>query len=412
MMKASAQDTALPSHIAKGTPAFLRTSLALFCGGFATFALLYCVQPMMPVLARAFAISATQSSMVLSVSTLALACGLLLTGSLSDALGRKRVMVVSLLCAGLFTLASAAMQSWEMVLAMRVLVGLSLSGLTAVAMTYLSEEIDPRHTGLAVGLYIGGNAIGGMSGRLVAGVMVDYVSWHWTLATIGTLALIAALVFWRVLPESRHFQARPITAKNLFGGFALHFRDARLPLLFLEAFLLMGSLVTFFNYIGFHLLEAPYQLSQAAVGMLSIVYLSGTYSSAMVGSLADRVGRQKVLWVVILLMLAGFGLTLLEPLALVLLGMLLFTFGFFGAHSVASSWVGRRAVQAKGQAASLYQTFYYAGSGIAGTLGGLFWHRAGWSGIGLFISLMLGLALLIALHLSRQPQGAACTGKP
>lgn len=174
----------------------------------------------------------------------------------------------------------------------------------------------------------------------------------------------------------------------------------------------MGSLVTVFNYIGFHLLDAPYHLSQAAVGMLSIVYLSGTYSSAMVGSLADRVGRQKVLWAVILLMLAGFGLTLLTPLPLILLGMLLFTFGFFGAHSVASSWVGRRAVQAKGQAASLYQTFYYAGSGIAGTVGGLFWNRAGWNGIGLFVGLMLSLALLIALHLSRQPQGAACTSKP
>ncbi|WP_240634241.1 MFS transporter [Metapseudomonas otitidis] len=403
-----------PTHIEKGSAAFLRTNLALFCGGFATFALLYCVQPMMPVLAQAFAISAAQASLVLSVSTLALAVGLLFTGSLSDALGRKRVMGVSLLCAALFTLASAAMTRWELVLLMRVLVGLSLSGLTAVAMTYLSEEIHPAHTGLAVGLYIGGNAIGGMCGRLVAGVMVDYLSWHWVLACIGLLALLAGLVFWRLLPESRHFRPRPITLGNLAGGFALHLRDARLPVLFVEAFLLMGSLVTFFNYIGFHLLQAPYHLSQAAVGMLSVVYLSGTYSSAMAGSLADRVGRQKVLWVMILLMLVGFGLTLLAPLPLILLGMLLFTFGFFGAHSVASSWVGRRATQARGQAASLYQAFYYTGSGVAGTLGGLFWHQAGWYGIGLFVGGMLVLALVLAIGLARRPLGEAgtCPGGP
>ncbi len=41
-------------YIEKGTPLFMRTVLALFSGGFATFALLYCVQPMMPLLSREF----------------------------------------------------------------------------------------------------------------------------------------------------------------------------------------------------------------------------------------------------------------------------------------------------------------------------------------------------------------------
>jgi YNFM family putative membrane transporter len=81
------------------------------------------------------------------------------------------------------------MPSWELVLASRALVGLSLSGLAAVAMTYLSEEIHPQHIGLAMGLYIGGNAIGGMSGRLITGVLIDFVSWHTAMLVIGGLAL-------------------------------------------------------------------------------------------------------------------------------------------------------------------------------------------------------------------------------
>ncbi|MCO7518536.1 MULTISPECIES: MFS transporter [unclassified Pseudomonas] len=389
--------------IEKGTPAFIKTVLALFSGGFATFALLYCVQPMMPLLSREFAINAAQSSLVLSVSTAMLAIGLLITGPISDRIGRKPVMVFALLCAALSTLASAVMQSWELVLATRALVGLSLSGLAAVAMTYLSEEIHPQHIGLAMGLYIGGNAIGGMSGRLISGVLIDFVSWHAAMLVMGGLALVAAVVFWKVLPESRNFRPQPLQPRSLLDGFVMHFKDAGLPWLFLEAFLLMGAFVTLFNYIGYRLLAGPYHMNQALVGLLSVVYLSGIYSSAQVGALADKLGRRKVFWASIVVMLGGLLMTLASPLALIIVGMLVFTFGFFGAHSVASSWIGRRALKAKGQASSLYLFSYYAGSSVAGTAGGVFWHQWGWNGIGLFIASLLAVALLVALHLSKLP---------
>jgi YNFM family putative membrane transporter len=389
------------TYIEKDTPAFVRTVLALFSGGFATFALLYCVQPMMPVLSRDFSINAAQSSLILSVSTAMLAIGLLITGPVSDRLGRKSVMVFSLFSAALFTIASALMPTWEGVLMTRALVGLSLSGLAAVAMTYLSEEIHPQHIGLAMGLYIGGNAIGGMSGRVITGVLSDYVSWHTALLIMGVIALGAACVFWKILPPSRNFRARPLNGRSLLEGFVLQFRDAGLPWLFLEGFLLMGAFVTLFNYIGYRLLADPYNLSQAVVGLFSVVYLSGIYSSAKIGALADQLGRRNVLWAVIVLMLVGLVLTLFTPLAVVIIGVLMFTFGFFGAHSVASSWIGRRAIKAKGQASSLYLFSYYVGSSVAGTGGGVFWHYAGWNGIGAFIGLLLLIALGVALKLAK-----------
>ena len=391
------------SYIEKDTPMFMRTVLALFSGGFATFALLYCVQPMMPVLSREFSINAAQSSLILSVSTAMLALGLLITGPISDRLGRKPVMVLSLFSAAIFTLASGMVPSWEGVLITRALVGLSLSGLAAVAMTYLSEEIHPNHIGLAMGLYIGGNAIGGMSGRVITGVLIDYVSWHAAIMVVGGLALIAAAVFWKILPESRNFRARSLHPRSLLEGFVVQFRDAGLPLLFIEAFLLMGSFVTMFNYIGYRLLAEPYHLSQAVVGLFSVVYLSGIYSSAKIGSLADKLGRRQVLWAVIVMMLIGVSLTMFTPLPMVIVGVLLFTFGFFGAHSVASSWIGRRAITAKGQASSLYLFSYYVGSSVAGTGGGVFWHYAGWNGIGLFIGALLLVALAVALRLAKLP---------
>lgn len=375
--------------------------LALFLGAFATFALLYCVQPMMPIFSRAFGIDATASSLVLSTATALLALGLLITGPISDAVGRKNIMTVSLFLAAVLTLTAALMPSWPDVLIMRALCGLALSGLCAVGMTYLAEEIDPRFVGVSMGLYIGGNAIGGMSGRLISGVMVDWVSWRLTLGTMGLMALIAALLFWRFLPPSRHFRARPLNPASLVDAFAVHFRDAGLPWLFAEGFLLMGGFVTLFNYIAYRLLAPPYSVSQTFVGLLSVVYLSGIYSSAWAGGLADRLGRQRVFWLFILVMLGGLTITLAAPLPVILVGMLVFTFGFFAAHSVASGWVGHRAIQARGQASSFYLFSYYLGSSLAGTLGGVFWRHGGWSGVALFIAALLLVALGIALRLRR-----------
>ena len=398
--------TEVERYIEKGTPQFMRTSLALFSGGFATFALLYCIQPMMPVLSKAFSISAAESSLALSVATAMLALGLLVTGPISDAIGRKPVMVVSLLAAALFTLGSAVMPTWHGVLLMRALVGLSLSGLAAVAMTYLSEEIHPSFVAFSMGLYISGNSIGGMSGRLVTGVLTDFFSWRVSLGVIGLFALAAACMFWRILPASRHFRASSLRPRTLLINFKLHWHDKGLPLLFAEGFLLMGSFVTLFNYIGYRLLADPYHLSQAIVGLLSVVYLTGSYSSPKAGALTSRFGRGPVLLASIVIMLIGILITALPQVPAIFIGMMLFTAGFFAAHSVASSWIGRRARRAKGQASSLYLFCYYVGSSVAGTLGGVFWHSFGWNGVAAFISLMLLLALLVVHYLKRLPEAA------
>ncbi|MDY4376432.1 MFS transporter [Pectobacterium brasiliense] len=389
-------------YITRGTPQFMRVTLALFSAGLATFALLYCVQPLLPVLSQDFGISPATSSLSLSVSTVMLAFGLLFTGPLSDTIGRKNVMVVSLMLAAICTVICAFMTSWNGVLVMRAMMGLSLSGVAAVAMSYLSEEIHPSVLAFSMGLYISGNSIGGMSGRLVSGVLTDYFPWRVAIGTIGVLALIAAMTFWRILPDSRHFRPGSLRPKTLLLNSKLHWRDAGLPLLFLEGFLLMGAFVTLFNYIGYRLLAPPYLLSQAVVGLLSVVYLTGSYSSPKAGALTARYGRGPVLSIAILLMLTGLGMTALSSLFAIFSGMMLFTAGFFAAHSVASSWIGQRARRAKGQASSMYLFSYYLGSSLAGTLGGFFWHSFGWMGITAFLSALLLLALVVSLILKQR----------
>lgn len=400
-----------PSRLQSGTPAFRRLNLALFATGFSTFALLYSVQPLLPAFSEEFHVSAAASSLSLSLSTGMLAIAMLVAGSVSEVWGRKPIMVASLLSSAVLMILSAAAPNWSSFLLARMLIGITLSGLPAVAMAYVSEEVDSQSIGLAMGLLIGGNAVGGMSGRIVAGVLTDLASWRLAIGAIGIMGLTTAIAAWRSLPNSAHFHPRPANPMGLLRSFAGHLRDPGLRGLFAEAFLLMGGFVTLYNYLGYRLVEPPYLLSQAAIGAIFVVYLIGTASSAWVGELAGRLGRRRVLWVMIVIMLAGVALMLFNPLALILAGIVAVTFGFFGAHSIASSWVGRRARIAKAQASSLYLFCYYLGSSAIGTLGGVFWASWGWQGVSGLVAGLLLLALAIAFRLIALPPLTAGTDR-
>lgn len=389
--------------ITAGTPIFRRTTLALFAAGFSTFAVLYGVQPLMPVFADEFHVSPAESSLSLSLPCAMLAVALLVVSPLSEVWGRKPIMVASLFASAILTLIAVIVPSWHGFLALRALTGLAASGLPAVAMAYLSEEMDARAIGLSMGLLIGGNAMGGMVGRLIAGIVTDHVSWRVGLGTIGILALVAAILFWRGLPPSRRFLANRMRWRQVPGTFGQHFRDPGLPWLFAEAFLLMGGFVSVYNYIGFRLLDPPYNLSQSAIGAIFVVYLAGTFSSAVTGEIASRLGRRRVLWLAILLGIVGILLTLSEHLPVIIAGIVVVTVSFFGAHSVASSWIGRRALRDRAQASSVYLSLYYLGSSVLGTAGGWFFDHAGWTGVVAFFGGLYGLALAIALRLSRLP---------
>jgi YNFM family putative membrane transporter len=382
-----------------GTPAFRRTNLAMFAAGVATFGLLYCVQPLMPEFSRQFHVSAAESALSLSLPSAALALSMLFAGPVSDAHGRKNVMTLSLLSSTMIALATAACPNWHTFLLLRALLGLTLGGLPSVGMTYLSEEVHPDSIGLGMGLYIGGNAAGGLGGRLIAGVLTGAYGWRVGLTAVGAVGAVAAYIFIRSLRPSRRFVPQPLRWRSALGASRGLLRDAGLPLLFFEGFLLLGSFVTVYNYIGYRLMEAPYSLGQTAVGMIFSVYLVGMFSSSWIGHLAGRLGRRKVLWAMFALMLAGLGLTLCSTIALIVLGIIVVTFGFFGGHSIASSWVGRRAGKAKAQAASIYLFVYYLGAALWGAIGGLFYARFGWTGVAIFVAALTGAGLLAAWRL-------------
>lgn len=389
----------IPSRTRSGTPEFLRTNLALFLGGFSTFSLLYCVQPLMPVFAREFGLTPVQSSWSLSVSTGALAVSLMIASAISDSVGRKSLMCGALLLSAVMTILCAFAGSYAQLLVMRGMLGVVLAGLPAVAMAYLSEEIEPAALGFSMGLYIAGSALGGMTGRVLASIMSEVWSWRSAMAVIGSFSLCAAIVFWHSLPASKRFRKVAFDAWGILDGLRTHMKNPGLPWLFLQAFLLMGCFVSLYNYMGFRLAQAQFGLSQSQMSAIFSLYLTGIFSSVATGWVADKLGRRRVLWIAIGIMFCGLLLTLSNSLFLIVPGIALFTFGFFGGHSVASSWVGRRAGAPQALASALYLFCYYLGSSVVGSLAGGTWSTHGWTGVVVSLSVCLSISFLIALRL-------------
>lgn len=388
-------------YIQKGTRAFHKANWALFLAGFITFANLYVTQPLLPTFSEAFHVSPAVASLSLSVTTFALAVSLIIVSSLSEAWGRKSLMTISIFAASVLTLALAFSPNFEIILVLRVVQGIVFAGLPAIAMAYLGEEMEPASLGVAMGLYISGNSVGGLSGRVIIGTLTDHYNWHTGMMVLGGISLLVSLLFVWMLPSSKHFSARPLQLKALTKTLLQHLRDPCMLCLYGMGFLLMGSFVTLYNYIGFKLMAPPYNLSATIVGWIFVIYLVGTFSSAWFGSLADRYGRQRMLLLAIAIMLAGAIVTLNGLLTLKIIGITVFTFGFFASHSIASGWVSKRASHDKAQASSLYLFFYYFGSSVGGTVGGVFWMKYGWMGVIVMIALFLFIACVLSFLLKR-----------
>ena len=402
------QTTTEPVWIKPGSAAFRRISIALFLAGYATFSLIYCVQPLLPELSRHFAVGPAESSLALSLMTGFLAFAILLAGAVSEATGRKKLMLVSMCVASVLNLIAPLLSDWHAFLVVRALEGLMLGGVPAVAMAYLAEEIDPKGLGMAMGIYISGTAIGGLSGRVVIGFLTDLFGWHIALGAMGALGLVAALGFAVLLPASRNFVRRPgFQIRYHLRAWAGHLTHAGLPFVFLIGAFAMGCFVTIFNYVGFRLSDAPYGLSQSQIGLIFVVYLCGSVTSSIAGALSDKLGRGPVLVVGVLLADVGVAMTMLESLLGVIGGIVVLTSGFFVAHSIASGWVGRLAETSKGHASSLYLLAYYLGSSIMGSVGGWFWAHGGWNAVAGFAGMLLVCALLCGLYLWRLATQAA-----
>jgi YNFM family putative membrane transporter len=402
----TAPASAPPAGYQVGEAGYRRITVALFAAGVATFALIYSTQALLPEFPRVFSITAAQSTLSVSLTTIGLGVALLVAGPLSEVVGRTRLIHLSLTASAVVGVACALAPTWPVLLGLRLLQGVTLAGLPAVATAYLREELHPSTHARAAGLYIGATAIGGMTGRLVTGPIADVASWRWALAAVAAIGLVCAVAVGVLLPASRSFVPVPASAGALVSMMRRALGDPALLALYAIGACSIGAFVAVFNALGFRLTSAPFDLGLGAAGLIFLVYPVGTLGSMLSGRLADRFSRRAVVPIACAIFAAGLLITLSGSLPVVVLGVAVMTAGFFAVHGVTSGWVPTRAHAggvAAGQAASLYLFAYYLGSSVFGSVTGHAWSVGGWPGVVLLAGGLVVVTGVLALWLRRIP---------
>ena len=363
----------------------------MLISGLSVFAQLYLFQPMLSELQASFGVSLATGSLAVSASTIGMATGLFLFAFKADTFKRERLMSLSLILSALLTITSAFMSHFVLLLLLNFLKGIALSGVSAVALAYLSDEIEPGKIGLAISLYLSGNTIGGMTGRVAGSLLAGWGGWQQAVWVIGITSLLLGFLFYWKIPISSQVsqnsisireklqQMRDLLSKRLFIG------------MYLIAALAMGVFVSVYNYISIQLESPRYGLPHQMIAMIFVMYLTGVAGSIIVGKLSDKHRPERLLRYSLILLVAGLSMLLIPRLWALIAGLGILTFAFFSTHTIASRIVSVNASRSKSSATSIYWLSYYAGSSIIGSLTGIILTRFGWD---TFVEILLMLTTL------------------
>ncbi len=355
--------------------------------GFCAFYNLFVTQPILPLLGRIFHASKAGVSLTITAATFGVAIAAPFAGVLSDRMGRRKVIVWAAFALSLTTILSATASNLPWLVFWRFLQGLATPGVFGVTVAYINDEWPPRRAASAVGAYVSGTILGGFSGRMVSGLVAEFLPWQWIFLIVGVSSLAMTAMIARGLPPQRGFVAT--TRTSIWKPALAHFRNRRLLATFVSGFCILFSMIALFTYATFHLAEAPFLLSPGQLGGIFCVYLFGAVATPIAGRAIDKHGHRPVVLLATVLGTLGALVSLVPTIPAILLGLTLGSCGVFIAHSAAVSHVGVVADQAKALAVGIYVSFYYTGGSFGSTGPAWIWDAYGWPGC---------VALLVAIQ--------------
>lgn len=381
----------LPQPALQPEPISRSMVAALNFAAIAVFADLYTTQPILPILSRQFRVSPATAGLTISILVLMIALVSAPYGFLSDTLGRKPVMVTSCLLLVIPTALCAIAPSFRALMFLRALQGLLMPGVTAVAVAYLGDYYAGADLGPKVGGWIASSVAGGLTGRVLSGLIADWIHWRAPFIFFALWTLVAAIAMARALPPRRAGQT--VELRLAYRGMFGHFKNPTLVGSFLIGAGVFFSVIGTFTYLPFYLTAPPFHLSVAAVSSIYLVYLAGVFTSLISGRLAWRFGGREVMGMGIAIAAVGVLTTRVPTVPTVLLGLVILCVGMFTVQATAPAFVNAHALVAKGAAGSLYVSFYYLGASFGSAIPGYAWQIWGWWGV---VGTCLG-ALLISL---------------
>lgn len=353
-------------------------SVCVFLSGFSCFAQLYYFQPLLPDLAHDFSLTASQSSFAVSFSTLGMVFGLFTMMFIADRIPRKRLIGTGLLASSLFSVAASFSPTFTPLILLSAAKGFLLSGATSVSMAYISEEVSTDRKSKIMGLYIAGNALGGMGGRIISSWIGAAWSWRIASGSIGLICAAFAILFLIFSPRSQNFTPHKESFRSLIiDNLHLITSKALIPF-YLTGGLVLGVFVSLYNYMGFYLIKDPFHFSPYYIHYIYLMYIFGVFGSIATAWLTRHWNHFAVLKAMLLIAAAGILLLYVTNFWVVTLGLAAFTFNFFVIHVLCNRIVSEYNVAKRSVTISIYLLVYYLGSSILGSGTGVILDNWGW----------------------------------
>lgn len=368
----------------------------VFLSGFSCFAQLYYFQPLLPDLAHDFSLTASYSSLAVSFSTLGMVFGLITMMFIADRITRKKLIATGLLASSIFSVAASFSPTFLPLILLSAAKGFLLSGATSVSMAYISEEVSAANKGKIMGLYIAGNALGGMGGRVIASWIGELFSWRIASGSIGILCAFFAILFLIFSPASVNFFPRKESFKSLItDNIHLILSKALIPF-YLTGGLILGVFVSLYNYMGFYLVKPPFNFSPYYIHYIYLMYIFGVFGSLATAWLTRRYNHFAVLKTMLIVAAAGILLLYFTDFRIVTVGLAAFTFNFFVVHVLCNRIVSEYNVAKRSVTISIYLLVYYLGSSILGYATGIILDTWGWQVFlaGLILILLINYAII------------------
>ena len=353
-------------------------SVCVFLSGFSCFAQLYYFQPLLPDLAKGFSLTASHSSLAISFSTLGMVIGLFTAMFIADRIPRKQLISWALLSSSIFSVISSFSTSFFFFLVLlSAAKGFLLSGATSVSLAYISEEVLPQNKGKITGLYIAGNALGGMAGRVISSYISEEYSWRIASVSIGILCAFFALLFLFFSPMSTNFIPKKENFKSLITENIKFITVKELVPFYIIGSLMLGIFVSLYNYLGFYLVKEPFNFSPNLIHYIYLMYLFGIFGSVATAKLTYYFNPVQVLKTTILISIPGIGLMYITDFWIVTLGFAILTFDFFVIHVICNRIVSEYNVMKRSVTISIYLLAYYLGSSFWGSATGIVFRQMG-----------------------------------
>ncbi|SEK96149.1 Predicted arabinose efflux permease, MFS family [Paenibacillus sp. cl141a] len=361
---------------------------AIACG--MSVANIYFAQPLLDQLSNEFNMDYSIIGIVITVTQVFYALGLLLLVPLGDLLNQRRLII------GQMTISAAALvivgtaSSGAMLFAGLALVGL-LAVVTQTIVAFAATMAAPAERGRVVGMVTSGIVIGILLARTVSGILKDLAGWRFVYLVSAALMLLMVYALYMVLPNAARKIKTLSYAQLLKSVWMLFLQERLLRIRAVLAMLIFTAFSMLWTPLVLPLSSPPLSLSHSAIGAFGLVGVVGALAAAKAGKLADRGYGQRTTGIALfLLLLSWLPIGYMErSLFALVIGIILLDLAVQAVHVTNQSMIFALRPKARSRIVGGYMMFYSIGSAAGSISSTHIYAHFGWHGVcvlGAFVS--------------------------